>query len=103
MLMFIWLDDERRMPIVNCKKDDIKYHAHNYNECIEAIQNAQKNNMEIWIHFDHDLGEEKTGYDVAKYILENQIELKQFSVHSRNPVGANNIYKLLTHYGYKYV
>jgi hypothetical protein len=91
------------MPVVNCKIDDIKYHAHNYDECIEAIQNAQNNNMEIWIHFDHDLGEEKTGYDVAKYILENQIELKQFSVHSRNPVGANNIYKLLTHYGYRYV
>ena len=53
------------------------------------------------ISLDHDLGEDKTGYDIAKYIVENQIQLNGFRVHSANPVGRFNIVQLLTHYGYK--
>lgn len=56
-----------------------------------------------YISLDHDLGEEKTGYDIAKYIVENNVELKGFRVHSSNPVGRFNIVQLLTHYGYKEV
>ena len=54
------------------------------------------------ISLDHDLGEEKTGYDIAKYIVENQIDIGSFKIHSMNVVGRKNIYELLTHYGYKY-
>ena len=53
------------------------------------------------ISLDHDLSEEKTGYDIAKYIVENQIKVGSITVHSANPVGRFNINQLLTHYGYK--
>ena len=54
------------------------------------------------ISFDHDLGwdekkneERKSGYDCAKWLVENKIPLMKFNVHSANPVGAENIRKLL--------
>ena len=53
------------------------------------------------ISLDHDLAEDKTGYDIAKYIVEHQIPLVGFRIHSANPVGKFNIQQLLTHYGYK--
>ena len=53
------------------------------------------------ISLDHDLGEDKTGYDIAKYIVENQIKVGAVAIHSANPVGKFNINQLLTHYGYK--
>ena len=102
MMVFIWLDDERPMPATNSFLHDIMIHAHNYAEGIEALDFVRQMQYDVWVHFDHDLGETKTGYDVAKYIVENEINLKCFSVHSMNPVGAQNIYQLLTHYGYKY-
>lgn len=42
----------------------------------------------------------KTGYDIAKYIVENKIPLYGFVCHSMNPVGRSNIEDLLCHYGY---
>lgn len=51
------------------------------------------------ISLDHDLGEEKTGYDIAKYIVENKIKVGIIAIHSANPVGRFNIEQLLSHYG----
>ena len=52
--------------------------------------------------FDHDLGEnEPSGYDICKWVVENQIPLIGFHIHSMNPVGVMNMRQLLTHYGYK--
>ena len=74
------------------------YIARTYDEAIFAL-NQQEFDI---ISFDHDLGEQKTGYDIAKYIIENHIKIKDgFSIHSANPVGKFNISQLLTHYGYK--
>jgi hypothetical protein len=57
------------------------------------------------ISFDHDLGWDPTedkelpnGYDCAKWIVENNILIKDFFVHSANPVGAENITRLLDNY-----
>ncbi len=48
-----------------------------------------------FISFDHDLGTELTGYDVAAYIEESvfvgSITCPQYAVHSANPVGAERI------------
>ena len=92
----IWIDDIRTPPknYVWCKDAEtalriIDYYSH-YNDENEIVE----------ISFDHDLGEEMSGYDIAKYLVENQINIKCFSVHSMNPVGRNNIIQLLTHYGY---
>lgn len=71
--------------------------------------------MPEFISFDHDLGEkQKTGYDIAKYLcdldmdfgvspdhLSNKYSLPDnfdFYVHSQNPIGAENIRKYLNNY-----
>jgi hypothetical protein len=57
-----------------------------------------------YISFDHDLGEEKTGYDFAKWLIEvDRIyrilpENFDYIIHSQNPVGAVNIFELLERY-----
>ena len=47
------------------------------------------------ISFDHDLGTELTGYDVAKLVerlvAEGKITMPRWHVHSANPVGRSNI------------
>ena len=91
--MKILFVDDIRVPQL---KDDIEV-VRNYNDAISCL----KNNIYDYISLDHDLGEDKTGYDIAKYIVENQIQLNGFRVHSANPVGRFNIVQLLTHYGYK--
>ncbi|MCK5020010.1 MAG: hypothetical protein KAS32_23355 [Candidatus Peribacteraceae bacterium] len=57
------------------------------------------------ISFDHDLGTDKTGYDIAKYIVEYDLDHPgfipdgfTFNVHSANPVGRANIEGLLNNY-----
>ena len=103
--IFIWLDDERTITSLTLKRigfPDIcdvlccKTAEH----CIEWLK-RNSNNYHIWIDFDHDLGWGLTGYDVAKFIVENQIAIEGFSCHSMNPVGSKNICDLLTHYNYK--
>ena len=55
-----------------------------------------------FISFDHDLGEEFSGYDCAKYLvdycLDRQLPLPDFTVHSQNPVGKENIERLLNNF-----
>ena len=70
--------------------------ARTYDEAIQYIDDS----YDI-ISLDHDLGEDKTGYDIAKYIVENQIKVGAVAIHSANLVGRFNINQLLTHYGYK--
>lgn len=57
------------------------------------------------ISFDHDLGwdykenkELRSGYDCAKWLVENDIVINNFNVHSANPVGAMNIRCLLENF-----
>lgn len=93
----------------------------NYNEFVKVIE---QQGLPKLISFDHDLADEhytpekywndyeaskeyqesqnyteKTGYDCAKwlaeYCLDNQLPLPQWETHSMNPVGADNINKLL--------
>ena len=74
----------------------------------EAVELILKNGFPSEISFDHDLGEEdaKTGYDLAKWIVDYDIDHGgtkmsvdfKFNVHSANPVGAENIRCLLMNY-----
>ncbi|TGE21282.1 hypothetical protein E5K00_13390 [Hymenobacter aquaticus] len=57
------------------------------------------------ISFDHDLGwdqeqncELKSGYDCAKWLVEQDLAIENFNVHSANPVGAENIRSLLQNF-----
>ena len=85
----------------------LPYICYNYQQVIDMLGCADVN--DIIIDLDHDLGEGNemddslapSGYDICKYIVENQIPLVGFHIHSMNPVGAANMRQLLTHYGYK--
>lgn len=87
--------DDLRMP-TDFEEFDRVYVARTYSEAIDALYTKTFD----LISFDHDLGEDKTGYDIAKFIIENEIKIGAFRVHSMNVVGRFNIVQLLTHYGY---
>lgn len=96
-MLWFYLDDEREVPRGRKAILILDYDSmiHVINMCVEA-------NVEFAIDFDHDLGDPYwSGYKVAQYIVEHEIPMAAFSVHSMNPVGAQNIRQLLTHYGYK--
>lgn len=92
----LWVDDTRPAPgsFISCRS---------YKEAITAFEMfTVRDNMEIeLISLDHDLGGKKTGYDIAKYIVEHKIPIDFYQVHSMNSVGRFNIEQLLDHYGYK--
>lgn len=93
----------------------------NYDQFVDYINN---NGIPDLISFDHDLADEhynpsmylgiekyneisrnfteKTGFDCAKWLVEycmdNNIKMCQFTVHSANPAGAENILGLLNNF-----
>lgn len=98
---YIYVDDIRKCPY---HEDDrfIIFTARTYNAAIEVIDYCSSfKNAEIYIDLDHDLGEEKSGYDICKYIVENQIPITKYTVHSMNLIGKWNIHQLMEHYGYR--
>lgn len=83
--MRIWLDDIREMP----KDFDIWVKNPEYAGLL--ISTGQV----TYISFDHDLGYDQTGYDVAKVIEsmahDGSIDYIGWDIHSANPVGRKNI------------
>ena len=101
MKVYIFIDDGREEMFNKiATKVGYKYiHCHSYETaigCIELYKDSQ-----LILDLDHDIADIKTGYDIAKYIIENNISLIGFKIHSKNPVGVFNIRQLLTHYGYR--
>jgi 5S rRNA maturation endonuclease (ribonuclease M5) len=99
----LWIDDERAVPekmksvfeeIIICKT---------YNQAKDWLDKVKDNKLDgtVFVAFDHDLGGKKTGYDLAKYIVANNIKIDGFECHSFNLVGYKNIKELLLHYNYK--
>lgn len=72
--------------------------AQSYQEAIDFLEKEWPDA----ICLDHDLGEEKDGYDIAKYIVNRCIDdgrkLPLFASQSANPVGRENILGLLKNY-----
>ena len=104
MKTLLWLDDIRdpkvsdwlMMYAPDFAYEDKVVWVKNYNEFIDWILD---NCLPDKISFDHDLGEVKSGFDCAKWLVEycidNQNNIPNFVVHSANPVGAVNIRQLL--------
>jgi hypothetical protein len=75
--------------------------ARSYDDAVKIIKTL---GIPRNISLDHDLGTDKTGYDLAKFIIEydqdhNEIDNTfVFKVHSANPVGAKNIECILNNY-----
>lgn len=98
---YIYVDDIRKCPY---HEDDrfITFIPRTYNAAIEVIDYCSSfKDSEIYIDLDHDLGEEKSGYDICKYIVEKQIPIAGYATHSMNPIGVFNIHQLMDHYGYR--
>lgn len=86
--MYLYLDDIRSPKYRNF------YVTQCYQDCIDMI----KNNKIEYLSLDHDLGEEKTGYDVAKFLVQEGIKIPVINIHSANPVGRDNIVQLINRY-----
>ena len=88
----LYLDDLRPTP------GDFQ-RVYTYHEFVAFVT---LHGLPAYISFDHDLGLGKTGYDCAKflvdYCLDNGITKINFSVHSQNPVGRENIECLLRNF-----
>jgi len=98
MKVLLWLDDVRN-PLEN---DWLVFSPISRPfECIwvksykEFVKWIEVNGLPDGICFDHDLGEEESGYDCAKwlveYCLDNNLSLPKWSMQSANPVGRDNI------------
>lgn len=119
--MNLFLDDIRdpkdvywvQLPLVEWKI------VRNYNEFCSWVET---NGLPKFISYDHDLGDEatqealrqnfegfdysriteKTGYDCCKFIINRCLDLKikhpDYSVHSINPIGKENIERLIENY-----
>lgn len=103
--VYIYVDDTRDYSCINA---GLAYGrgivlAKTYKEAIKTLQFYIGHNTKIIIDLDHDLGCRKTGYDIAKWIVNSGYKNIRFHVHSANPVGRKNIIELLTHYGYEQV
>lgn len=113
----LFLDDIRDPSYIN--SDKIFVIARSFDEAVSLIL---EHGCPSFISFDHDLGwdqlkpgdhvlitelpkDEKSGYDLVKWMIEADLddtikipENFSFSVHSANPVGAENIRNLLSNY-----
>lgn len=111
----IWIDDERnpRSDVWNSVATNKKYVQGdpiivwlvNYWEFRSWLDTAVYDTEVLWptlVCFDHDLGEEKTGLDCAKYLVEVCIKynlpLPAYTCHSSNPAGRENILSYLNSY-----
>lgn len=91
-LVKLYVDDLRPTP-------EDYFRVYNVDEFIAYIMAY---GVPGFISFDHDLGEGGTGYDCAKFLVEYCLDIGvshiNFTVHSQNPVGKENIEKLLNNF-----
>ena len=97
---YIWVDDERILPSRAILAADEFVVCKTYRQAINALD-TYCTLGDVYLDLDHDLGCKRTGYDIAKYVVEHQLPLYGFACHSFNPVGKKNIEDTLLHYGYK--
>lgn len=80
------------------------YNAYNSRDAIEIIADLYEygERFEV-IHFDHDLRGKDTTIDVAEYMERYHIPCRKAIIHSRNPVGSENLRRILANMGVKAV
>ena len=90
--IYIWVDDIRPLNSLRVPKN-IKeiIGVKSYKQAIKVLENAIAANKWIIIDLDHDLGEDKNGYDIAKWIVASGYKSLSFRIHSMNPVGVENM------------
>lgn len=96
MKKLLWLDDIRN-PSDYLEKDEYEVTwVKNYKDFCIYIE---ENGVPDYVCFDHDLGEDKTGYDCAKFLVEvcqkMNRDIPYFDIQSSNIVGKKNIRDLM--------
>lgn len=95
MEKLLYVDDIRKPNIIRYSTYSYEIIvSRNYDDAINMLNICKFNAIDL----DHDLGEEKTGYDICKYIIENNIKLDRVYIHTSNPVGRDNMKQLLERY-----
>lgn len=96
----LFLDDER-FPADDGRQWVI---CRSFDEVIDAVKDRGIRGLS-YVSFDHDLGGDKTGYDVAKELVKWDVLVPgsicdefDFYVHSQNPIGKRNIEQYLRGY-----
>lgn len=92
MPLYIYVDNTRK-PLF---KDSIW--ARDYDQAVVAVEENAKDNHLI-IDLDHDLGSEKTGYDLAVWLVDHNYK-GDFRIHSLYPAGQQHIRDLLKQNGW---
>lgn len=118
---YLFLDDERYPDSVTWIDLDKSVKWEIVRSFEEAVQWVEKHGIPNVISFDHDLGEHfheeivndeliigpitaKTGYDFANWLIDYDMDTNcwpsdfSFTVHSKNPIGAENIKSLINNY-----
>ena len=106
MKTLLWIDDVRN-PLENdwlvfspIGKDVDVVWVKSYDEFVDYLTRVDR--LPDAICFDHDLGDDKSGYDCAKYLVEfcmdRGLKLPSWNCQSANPVGRENIDGLLNNY-----
>ena len=83
---------------MNVYLDDIREPPANFIlvRTVEECKDILKNNKVNILSLDHDMGDDQpTGYDLIKWMIENNIYPGVITVHSLNPVGKKNMTQLL--------
>lgn len=87
--------------MINLYIDDLRIVPENFvvaRTYLEAIKILKKEEINI-LSLDHDLGiidgEDKTGYDIVKFMCENGISPNYIYIHTDNVVGRKNMYETL--------
>ena len=95
----IWLDDTREPYFA---PDESVIWVKTYDEFVSMVKGVGKNISDCIVHFDHDLGEDKNGYDCAKWLIdwciENEFTVPDYDIQSSNPVGRENINSVFKSY-----
>lgn len=99
----LFLDDERDVRILYPNNHDEFLVARNLKEAIMLIDEL---GCPEFVSFDHDLGVNETGYELAQFLIKLDLDMYgkfipkmfDFHVHSANPVGRSNIVNLLDNY-----
>lgn len=102
--ILLWLDDERNpldekwrvfFPVANPSIVWVK----SYTDFVNWISD---HGLPDAICFDHDLGEDRSGFDAAKWLTEYCLARKKslpfWSSQSANPIGRQNILSILETY-----
>ena len=98
MKKLLWLDDFRNPKDYLEGDYDINW-VKNYSEFCNFITDSGLPDI---VCFDHDLGEEKSGYDCAKFLVKycqkHNLDIPSYDIQSSNSVGKENIRSLMNNW-----